>query len=755
MKNTRKFVRSIATMLVTASAVALSSGAASAQEAENPQVVQDEDVPGVIIVTATRREQALSQVPSAISSYVGSDLQERGITDVQDLSQVSSSLNITTGPSELAGTEIRFRGVGTAGGGNPGLEPSVGIFVDGVYRSRTGLAVGDLLDIGSVELLRGPQGTLFGRNTSAGTLNINTLKPSFDTGGYISAEIQNYSGYFLSAGLTGPVAGDNLAFRLAVSHNKRDGYVIDRLVPSRDIYNRNRTSVRGQLLWNPTENVDVRLILDYQQKDESCCAPDYLIRGPTAPAIEALGGIVQTNPFEYRAQQSFEPLDKLDEGGVSIETNWTLGDGLDLTWVGAYRKADAYTTQDPDSNSVDIVQGTDWNQNNEFLSQELRLKGVSGRLDWLVGAYYFEDKFDVDWQITYGAQFGSYFNLLTGLPAFLFPTGAADASRFFEQKSNGWALFTHNIVELNDTLDLVLGFRWSEEKKDARTVITNTAIHCALVPAVPFCPVPGFARKRTESEPSGTIKLVRNLDVGNIYIGYSRGYKSGGFNLDRDAVLTSLQFAPEIVDTFEAGVKWSSQDQKFNVSADLFYSIFRDYQINQFNGVGFATTNAAKVESSGLELAATWRPLKGLLIDGGLTWTNTKFTKNPNVNDAGEPLEGRQLPFSPKLAMTGSVSYKRPIGSLMGFGNINASYLGRRNIDTNLSSRANIGASTIVNARLGLSSQNEDWEVSIWAKNMFKEEVSTIVFPGPLQTGSFITYRNEPRMYGIGAKFKF
>lgn len=559
-----------------------------------------------IVVTATRRAQTISEVPLAISAFTGTQLQNRGISDVQDLSAVSSSLLITTGPSELSGTEVRIRGVGTTGS-NPGLEPSVGIFVDNVYRSRTGLAVGDLLDIASVEILRGPQGTLFGRNTSAGTIGIYTLKPEFEFGGYGEGTVQNYDGYVVSGGITGPIVDDTLAFRLAASYNKRDGYVSDWLVPSREMYGRDRETAKGQLLWRPNEAIDVRMIVDYQHKDENCCSSNYTTVGPTGPAIEALGGIVRADPYAYKAQQTFDSEDKLDEWGISIETNWAIEEDLSLTWIGAYRDADAYTNQDPDTSNVDLVQGIDWSQNNHFMSQELRLNGVWGRVDWLAGAYYYTDEIDVDWQVTYGADFGGYFNLLTGLPAALFPEGAGDTSRYFKQKSKGWAFFTHNIVELNENYDLVMGFRWSNDQKDAKAIITNDTIHCDLVPFIPYCPVPDLHGSRGEDEPSGTIKLVRNLDIGNMYIGYSHGYKAGGFNLDRDAAITGFEFDPETVDSYEAGLKWASPDHSLEFSTDLFYSEFKDYQINVFDGIAFATTNAAKVNSHGVELALSWR----------------------------------------------------------------------------------------------------------------------------------------------------
>lgn len=707
-----------------------------------------------IVVTATRRAQTISEVPLAISAFTGTQLQNRGISDVQDLSSVSSSLLITTGPSELSGTEVRIRGVGTTGS-NPGLEPSVGIFVDNVYRSRTGLAVGDLLDIASVEILRGPQGTLFGRNTSAGTIGIYTRKPEFELGGYGEGTVENYDGYVVSGGLTGPIVDDTLAFRVAGSYNKRDGYVSDWLVPSRQMYDRDRATAKGQLLWRPNEDVDVRLIVDYQHKDETCCSSNYVSLGPTAPAIEALGGIVRADPFAYKAQQSFDSEDQLDEWGISVETNWAIEEDLNLTWIGAYRDADAYTNQDPDTSNVDLVQGIDWSQNNHFMSQELRLNGVWGRVDWLAGAYYYTDEIDVDWQVTYGADFGTYFGMLTGLPPALFPEGAGDTSRYFKQKGKGWALFTHNIVELNEHYDLVLGFRWSNDQKDATAIITNDTIHCAVVPVIPYCPVPDLHESRGEDEPSGTIKLVRNLDIGNVYVGYSRGYKAGGFNLDRDAAITGFEFDPETVDAYEAGLKWASPDQTLEINTDIFYNEFKDYQINVFDGINFATTNAAKVNSHGVELALSWMPLVGLLIDGGVTWSNTEFDEHAALNNEGETLAGKRLPFAPEWAATGAISYEMPIGSFTGFGVVNASYMGDQNIETSLANAANVDAFTVVNARLGVRTSDDKWELALWGKNIFEEEYRTIQFKSPLQEGSWTAFRGEPRMYGASLRYSF
>lgn len=548
-----------------------------------------------------------------------------------------------------------------------------------------------------------------------------------------------------------------MAFRIAASYNNRDGYVSDRLVPSRELYDRNRATAKGQMLWQPNEDVDARLIVDYTHKDEHCCAADYVIAGPTTPTIEALGGIVKTDPLDYKAQQSYDSEDQLDDWGVSLETRWSIEEELNLTWIGAYRDSDAYANVDADTSNVDLVQGVDWDQNNHFMSQELRLNGVWGRVDWLVGAYYYTDDIDVDWQVTYGADFGTFINLGSGgvIPAALFPEGAGDTSRYFKQDGKGWAIFTHNIVELNDNFDLVLGFRWSSDQKDAAARITNDAIHCGVLSFIPYCPVPDLQGSRSEDEPTGTIKLVRNLDIGNIYVGYSRGYKAGGFNLDRDASITGFEFDPEIVDAYEVGLKWSSSDRVLQANTAVFCSEFKDYQINEFNGFTFATTNAAQVNASGVELEISWLPLTGLLIDGGVTWSNTQFEENPLVNNLGQTLKGRRVPFAPEWAATGSISYEMPIRSVTGFGVTNASYMGDHNSNPNLDPEADMDSFTVVNARLGLRTDDEKWELALWGKNAFDKEYNSIVYNTALQDGSWSAFRGEPRMYGASVRYSF
>ncbi len=222
-----------------------------------------------IVVTATKREQSVQDIPIAVSAFSGADLNARGITEVDQLMQVSPSLFINTSNSSTNGGTMRIRGIGTTGN-NVGLESAVGFFIDGVYRSRSGQALNDLVDIERVEILRGPQGTLFGKNTSAGAVHVITKRPEWEYGGTAAIGAGNLSSLEASGSFTGPLIDDVLAFRIAGSYRERDGFYDD--IDTGDEYaDRERYTIKGQLLWTPTDTLEARLILDYTDKDETCC----------------------------------------------------------------------------------------------------------------------------------------------------------------------------------------------------------------------------------------------------------------------------------------------------------------------------------------------------------------------------------------------------------------------------------------------------------------------------------------------------
>ena len=279
-------------------------GATAEGAAVQDQAVEQQPVDtGDIVVTATRRNEALSDVPMAVSAITAETLENSGVTDIRQLTQVSPSLLVSSTQSEAGASVARIRGVGTVGD-NPGLESSVGVFIDGVYRSRTGVGLTELGQVDRIEVLRGPQGTLFGRNTSAGLISIITAKPRFDPSVYGQIDIGNYDMRRLELGVTGPVS-DTVALRLDGVYMKRDGFLHD-IISGRDINDRDRWMLRGQALFQPTSDLSIRIIADYAKRDEECCGAVYqpahdvnvvggeVIEGPSIieSIIEGLGGHV-------------------------------------------------------------------------------------------------------------------------------------------------------------------------------------------------------------------------------------------------------------------------------------------------------------------------------------------------------------------------------------------------------------------------------------------------------------------------------
>ncbi|MFZ5610230.1 MAG: TonB-dependent receptor [Pseudomonadota bacterium] len=805
-----------------------------------------------IIVTATKRAQTLQDVPIAVSAYSAEQIKNSGITDLRELTQLSPSLFLSSSASEAAGAVARIRGVGTTGD-NPGLESSVAVFVDGVYRNRTNIGLTELGELERVEVLRGPQGTLFGRNASAGLISITTKQPSFEFGANGELTFGNYSYTRIALGVTGPLVEDKVAARVDYIRNNRDGFLKDK-VTGEDYNDRDRYLLRGQLLITPTDALSLRLIADYASRDENCCAATTIVRGPTAGIIEALGGVMGSggssadpDPFSRRSAttpgRGFQQ--DVKEQGVSAELNWDMN-WATFTSITAYRDWQNFRSQDLDFSSADILyRDTDgWRQQFKTFSQEARLNGQAGFLDWLLGFYYANEKLALDDRILLGAQYGAYADALVRLsvPSFpgyglfrpfvqaatgsaalaslapaalLFPEGSGVAQDQFRQTSDNWALFTHNIINVTDAIDLTLGLRYTEERKtlDASIATNNQACSSLLGflnnPAVPgavrqalgglatlpclsfFNPVVDgdYDGRRKESELSGTVAVnVKWDDDVATYASYSRGYKAGGFNLDRAALSTAnpnadadLQFKQETVDAFELGAKLRSPGRSVNLNAALFYSRFEDFQLNTFNGISYVVENLPKVTTKGVELEGSWQATEYLNFSGGLTYAQTEYGKDlgtdpifappSQTNRAGGALwqlPGQQITNAPKWTMTGAASYEHPLTeTLLALLYLDFRYTGKLNTGSDLDLEKVQEGVFIVNGRLGLGNIDRNWRIELWSRNIFDKDYIQIAFDAPLQgsgtvrntilanTQTYNAFLAEPRTFGITLRGEF
>ena len=463
--------------------------------AASPVLAQDE----VIVVTATKRAQSLEDVPIAVTALNAEQLERSGVQDIVRLEALSSSFKIQSSNSESQGTTLRIRGIGTTGN-NIGLESSVGVFLDGVYLSRPGIALGDLPDVEQIEVLRGPQGTLLGRNTSAGALSIQSRKPNLqEVEALANFTYGNFDLVNFQGAVNLPIVEDKLAIRLTGATRNRDGFVTS--TQGAESHNRDRWLFRGQALWQPTDSVSLRIIGDVQQADENCC--DAVILGETpfvglglfaTAGLPANGGVTASGQeaFDDLTSNSSEFVNSFSQWGVSAQLDWDLGFAT-LTYVPAYRDYTADSIVDVDFTSLEAFnQGDPRITDITTHTQELRLQGAAwdDRLDWMIGAFYSnEDIFD-SFTLAFGPDYQQYASTLllaagvTSLgqnPLLALAQGVNANGNFatnvFDQDATSFSFFTHNIFSVTDRIDLTLGLRYvNEEKEGTFTQPDRTAL---------------------------------------------------------------------------------------------------------------------------------------------------------------------------------------------------------------------------------------------------------------------------------------
>ncbi|HYE29733.1 MAG TPA: TonB-dependent receptor [Allosphingosinicella sp.] len=890
------------------------SGEVDAQTDVNPTDDATPTEEGDIVITAQGRTQILQDVPLAVSAVSAQSLQNSGATDIRQLNQLAPSLLVSSTGTEANGS-ARIRGIGTVGD-NPGLESSVAVFVDGVYRSRSGIGLNELGEIERIEVLRGPQGTLFGRNASAGLIHIISKKPNMNEfEGFGSLTYGNFDYIRADAGVTGPI-GETLGFRLDGVYARRDGFYND-VNNDGDVNDRNRLFLRGQLLFEPNADLSVRLIGDYTRREEACCGAVYLDRDfnprignlnePATPLL--VGGAPNPNgnniinvlrdlgtpliafndPF---SRDIYVNVGRTYEGdtrdwGLSGEVNWDVGSNASLTSITAYRDYRSGQPGDIDYGAVDILYrspvGNGVERQFKTFSQELRLQGnaFGDKLDWLIGAYFADEDLTVTDNLRFGTQYGRFATCriisgggLAGLyspanPSCVIPVigpatiaGASGASGpdiragfatldalndrgsttdRYHQDSRNWAIFTHNIFHLTDSLALTLGLRYTNERKKFDATFGNDNTACvtlqntllddlsspnatarALAGALIGLGCQGNSTaelngvsindKRSESEFTGTgILSWKPTDDLMLYASYSRGYKAGGFNLDRSALKSpilpfrltpggaqalvgNLQFDPEINNAYELGAKYSKG--KVTVNLVLFRQDFENFQLNTFNGTVFlvqtingcdadlgltdsdqnasaaganfnaaaATTGACPagdvsygVRSEGVELETNFRVRRRLNVSLGVTYANTRYRDNLVGNDNGAPLDpalrklpGDNLSNAPKYVVTSSVGWTPRLG---GSGMSALFY-----VDSRLTSDFNTGSDLfpqkeqdsflIVNARVGLRGRGERWSIEAWAQNLFDKDYTQVAFNSPFQAGATTAPFVDPQFPG-------
>ncbi len=870
-----------ALLLAGATAFVIPS-AVLAQDADAVPETERVNAGNEIIVTATKREQTLQEIPVAVSVTTAETIERNQVRDLRDLQTLVPSLKVAQLQSS-ANTNFLIRGFGN-GANNAGIEPSVGVFVDGVYRSRSASQITDLPDVERVEVLRGPQSTLFGKNASAGVISIVTKKPEFQFGGLVEASYGNYDAIVGKGLVTGPIS-QNIAFSLAGGVNKRDGYLTDLGTGNRS-NDRDRWFARGQLLFEGNGPLSVRLIGDYDKIDEICCGVVNLQRSAASNAVLAVGGQIPNpnDPFADVIFSNFDSTNDIKNWGLSGQVDLDLG-ALTLTSITGYRESRAITNQDSDFTSADLIGRKFDDVGLETFTQEVRISGgIGDRINFLLGGFYFKEDVDQANEIFFGDDFRPYASLLiqgaTGgtqnvntLEATISAlTGQNFINTFFlagqglteayTMKNEAFSFFGQVDFEIVDGLTLTLGANYTDDKKRITTNVVSTDVFSGLDltaigrgaifaqgladqvgallalgrpatqaeigafaggnpaafaqvsagvgafadanatnPAVnpllalrplqflpPFLNVPNAVEdgRTSDSDWSYTARLAYDISPTlNAYASYATGFKASSFNLSRDSrplasdlpairgagiapvnLTTGSRFAgPEETEVMELGLKgnWDI----FSANLTFFNQKIKGFQSNIFTGTGFALANAGEQETFGIEFDSVTRVSESLSIQAAFTFLDPKYVDFPN-SSIGD-LSGREVAGISKFTTSIGATYNKELGmsgnriianvnfyheapvqiadGLPGFiaGGQEAAFAAarpfRRQVDE-------LAASLTFAMEMGL-------EVSVWGRNLLDDRYITTIFDSVAQAGSISGYPNQPRTYGVAAKFRF
>ena len=793
------FNRTAGVAAVTVSVAQLLSAAALAQ---SDALVLDE-----IVVTAQKRVESLNDVPIAVTALSGDGLERAQIRDVAELQQLAPSLvvNSTTG---AATTILTIRGIGTAGN-NTGLEQSVGVFIDGIYRGRIGAAMTDLIDIEQVEILRGPQSTLFGRNTSAGVVSINTRRPEYEWGGVTDIAVGDFGLTQVRGSITGPIS-DSVAFRLAGAFYERDG-TVDDFVDGREYNNRERLTGRAQLQWDIADTTTLRVIADYTDVDDVCCVANQVFAGPFQPVVEALGGpgSVQAtagaiDAFNYEGTGSAVGYDNaFYDGGLSAEFQHDF-DNMTLTVLGSHRFFEQSPDIDADFQRADIIGERIQKQDIEENTFEVRLaSNNSENFEWLVGGFLFDQTIEANDTLVLGTQGRAYGDSvlqalsagalnfvalegLFGLPAGSIYANGSGTRNEFDYETTGFAIFGQGTWYFNDRWSVTLGLRYSDEEKENSAVntlnnepLSNIALPPTLASLSDLQVFPGvepYAVDFSDDNVTGTFNISYELtDEISTYFRYATGFKSGGINVSRNAAgqvpgsltanVANTLFDSETVDSIELGLKARLGGGRANIYAALFSQTLDDFQANSFDGLNFTIRNAAEVQSTGLEVDFDWLISESLQFKGGAVWQDIEYDSFPGASATAaqqavgqdvQDLTGEKPNFVSDFTFTGSLIYTQPLTAtlnLIAGADIRyrTDYFTGQDLDP-ITEQSDI---FWLNASIGLEHPDGNWAVQAWVKNATEEEVFNIVFDSSFQAGSFHAFVEDPRTAGLTATFRF
>ncbi len=739
-----------------------------------------------VIVTARKREETLQEIPISLTVFSKDDIEARSMINLMEIGRYTPNFQFTTNASGGASAgQAYIRGVGQLDFLIT-TDPGVGIYLDGVYMARTSGAILDLLDVERIEILRGPQGTLYGKNTIGGAINVVSAMPTGESGGRFDLITGRFGRIDARANIEIPIISDTLAAKVAVSSRNRDGFGrrLDFTTGEKvdEQGDQGSLSGRGLLRWTPTDNLDILFALDStrERNKMSTRTPVAIDGGGLAFLISVLDEpydkrYLSGDPFTSFATGS--NVIELDVWGASMTVDWDSG-GLNLKSITAYRNLESVFGSDPDGSPVVVIDEFGTTNQDQF-SQELQFSDTSfeGRLDWVAGAYYFQEDANavLDLLIAPGIYSalenmpGAFFPLVPGItcpppPAAPCAGGAGNPLNAFldfgihdfnDMKTRSYAAFGQGTYSVTDKLSVTAGLRYTYEKKDNTIFLSHPLSGTVIVPLTEVGDSWGAL------SPKFGIEYQWSPDF-MAYLSAARGFKSGGFNGRPTQTLGVQPFDPEYLWTYEVGFKSQWADNRLQFNAGFF---FNDYQDIQLTIVGFTggapdvrVENAGNAEIKGLEFEIAAVPLPNLQLNAGVGYTDAKYTdiapSLPGINVT----EDNKLPETPKWSLNVGAQY---LVSLENLGNLTlrGDYVYKSKVyhdATNSEVIAQDGFG-LVNARLSFITLDGRWELAVFGTNLTdkKYTLTGVDALGPTGLGFAEALFGRPREWGASASFRF
>jgi len=730
-----------------------------------------------IVVTATRREERLQEVASSATVFSGEDLRALRVLEPRDLAEQTPGLLAKYGPNGLATVGFYMRGVGINDFTGT-VDPSVGVYVDEVFQPTPDMLNFAVYDIERVEVLRGPQGTLYGRNSTGGAINFITARPTREFEGYARAGYGSFDTFTASGALSGPLS-ETLLGRLSVSAinaSSSDGYSFNRFTGN-DLGKNESLAARGQLQWQPSEDFTLRLMYNYGDAEAeqallqhvgtrdpgnpaAICAPVIAGRVDEGACVDLLG-YSDDDGDVYDGAASVDPELDLRSDDVTLTMDWNIGNAT-LTSISGYADFSKRQSQDIDASPNIAADNFTFNDVENF-SQEIRLTSDdSFQWPWIVGANY--GKTDIDWFQT------------IDLTALAIPT-----SNGAVQSTEAWAVFGQLTIPLSETFDFVGGLRFTNETRDwtgATFVGTFGSLDEALASGAPRLsqlPLPDgdpgqggpldFPTSIEEEKVDFSAVLrYRPSEDAMYYASISEAFRSGGYS---SAVIFSQEalepYDPETLRSYEIGMKLSLAENRVRFNTSAFFYDYEDFQATFVRATEASARlqNAGDVEIMGLEASLDWMPITDLTLGAGLSLLDTEIVETdvvlPPLDGGPEStIDGNEIPNAPAVSFNGRIRYQWPVGGTLAAAiQTDFNYVDEHFLEPNNREYLSEDGYFLANARVSLLPQDGPWQVSAWVKNIGDEEYRTAAQDLALSLGFSEIVTGVPTTWGVDFEYRF